>query len=271
MTPSHFTSGRALTVAFDIETVPARAFGDWPEQIRAYLERRIAKAQTADPSMDYGKFASINAAFGRIACIAVARVDESDDGREMIIARSFTGDETTLLEEFQDTFVRFDPLYVSFNGLAFDVPFVLARLRYLGLACRLRDFSDTRRFRHDPHCDLLEVLSNWDRSKAINLEVAAFLAGVPTPKAALDGSRVGEAFAQGRIEEICRYCERDVAATLNVHRRLILHQIPVHPSRCYWKEADRVLHPIDFQEERPKECAEDPAAAPGVDAGLVLP
>lgn len=248
MSTRNMSRTHKLTVAFDIETAPSRRFDEWPENIRDYLDRRIARARATDPTMDYGKLAATHPAFGRIVCISAARTDVDADGHDVVVARSFSGDEAALLEEFQDVFARFEPLYVTYNGLAFDVPYVLARMRFLGIACRLGGFTDTRRFRDAPHFDLMEVLANWDRSRAISLDVAAYLAGVPSPKAALDGSMVGEAFAQGRIEEICRYCERDVAATLNVYRRLILREAIVPPTRCFWKSPVGTLSPIDFSE-----------------------
>jgi len=49
--------------------------------------------------------------------------------------------------------------------------------------------------------------------------------GIPTPKDAMEGSEVSEAYWNGRLEEIKIYCEKDVKATANVI--LKISQLPI--------------------------------------------
>lgn len=59
----------------------------------------------------------------------------------------------------------------------------------------------------------------WRRS-AMRLEDVCELLGVESPKQGMDGSRVGHAVADGRVDDVRRYCEADVMATLNCFERL---------------------------------------------------
>jgi predicted PolB exonuclease-like 3'-5' exonuclease len=42
----------------------------------------------------------------------------------------------------------------------------------------------------------------------------------------MDGSQVGEAFEQGRLEEIARYCLADCRATAALYQRLKPYYLP---------------------------------------------
>ncbi|BET67244.1 hypothetical protein ASA1KI_21620 [Opitutales bacterium ASA1] len=238
-------SNGPLHVALDIETAPAQSYGELPDKIRDYVDRKIAKARITDPECEYSKFASTHPAFGRVVCITLGCVDELD-GAPIIVTRTLSGAEGELLTAFNAALSRFSATFVHYNGLSFDAPFILTRMRLAGLECTIPGFADLRRFRSEPHCDLMEVLANWDRSRAISLEVAAFLAGLPTPKCDISGSQVATAFAAGQVDKISRYCERDVATTVNIHRKLVLFLPVVPTSRCFWKDDSGAMRPIDF-------------------------
>ena len=61
---------------------------------------------------------------------------------------------------------------------------------------------------------ILRVLSDG------NLDFYCSLFGIPSPKQGLSGDQVGEAYAQGRLEEIAEYCRADVEATGALYLRV---------------------------------------------------
>jgi predicted PolB exonuclease-like 3'-5' exonuclease len=65
-----------------------------------------------------------------------------------------------------------------------------------------------------------EALTNYDRYRKGTLEYFCEIFGVKSPKEGLDGSRVGEYFAEGRLEEIAEYCLADCRATGELYRKL---------------------------------------------------
>ncbi len=223
-------------LAIDIETVPVRPLEDYPSEVRAYLVQKIEAAKALDPTITYEKYASLHPSFGRIVCLSAGCLASDRHGNELIITKSFTGDELGILDQFNRQSAYFRNTFVHFNGLSFDVPFILTRMRLNRVPCMNQRFAIIRRFSFDPHLDLLEFYSQWDRAKSIPLGVLAELLGLPLPKADLSGSKICTAFAAGEIRRIGQHCEWDVATTLNLLRILVGGYDPVPPELIYSQE-----------------------------------
>lgn len=219
-------------IALDIETIPNLAFADYSPAIQAYLERRLQKGRVGDPELKYEKLAALHPAFGRIACLSVGFVQRRD-GHDAIRLKSFTGGERTLLLECNELLARHQGLFVHYNGLSFDAPFILHRMAHHGLRCTSQRFCNLRRFSFNPHCDLLEYFAHWDHSRAVPLGVLAELEGLPPPKGDLDGSKVYAAFQAGEIDRIARYCEGDVVTTINLFRRAVAGETAIPQEHCF--------------------------------------
>ena len=116
---------------FDIETIPEEKLTIplWRELERK-TENEVAKTPENEETIRL-KFQSVTPAFGRILCIAVLYRSMNSQGeweeeREVFYAP----DEKTLLSNFWGRLADFNnrrTSFVSFNGLRFDVPFIIAR------------------------------------------------------------------------------------------------------------------------------------------------
>ncbi|BET67240.1 hypothetical protein ASA1KI_21580 [Opitutales bacterium ASA1] len=252
MNTSNTSSCGIRYTGLSIETAPMVPMNELPSQVREYAMRRSEMSRASGFTMDYSKFASLNPAFGRIVCLTVGQTIGMDPARPRIVTRSFVGDERSLLLEFSACFCGNSTVWVHYDGLSFDVPFILSRMRWLGIECSISRFGDTRRFQQDPHCDVREILSNWDHSRSIPLEVAALQAGLPSPKPKMHDPKVAARFLAGEIETIARHRERAVATAINLHRRLILNKPAVNPERCFWRSPSNIPCRIDFGEQQ--EC-----------------
>jgi hypothetical protein len=100
------------------------------------------------------------------------------------------------------------------------------------------NFADLRRQNGCLHIDMLEYHSLGDASRRLPLGVLASLEGLPSPKSDLDGSKIADAFRQGEIARIGRYCEWDVATVLNLQRVLIDGLEPVPSENLYSVDCD---------------------------------
>jgi 3'-5' exonuclease len=139
--------------------------------------------------------------------------------------------EGVLIQRFFDGIAKYTPQLVSWNGGGFDLPV----LHYRGLkhGVRARRYWDTgdddREFRfnnyisryHPRHCDLMDLLSLYQLRASAPLGEFAELLGLPG-KLGFDGSQVWDAWQEGRIAEIRRYCETDVVNTYLVFLRFQL-------------------------------------------------
>jgi len=125
--------------------------------------------------------------------------------------------EKEMLEEFWKTITHFDQ-FITFNGRAFDCPFIMLRSAILGV-------KPTRnllpyRYGHNEHCDLLEQLTFYNAFRKFNLDFYCKSFGIKSPKSeGITGLDLGPLFAAGRFREIAEYCFGDVKATADLFFR----------------------------------------------------
>lgn len=209
-------------LALDIETIPCKALADYSESAQEQLTRRIARAAESDPDMSYEKFASLNGDLGRIICISVGFVNGSK-----IRTKSFSGeDERAILMDFNELMARVEGQFIHYNGLSFDIPFILRRMCHHGMRPASPRFANLKRYQFEPHLDVMMSYYNWDFRGSLPLGLLAEAHGLPTPKGDLSGDKVYAAYLCGEWERITRYCELDVATTLNLWRKVVLYQPP---------------------------------------------
>jgi 3'-5' exonuclease len=220
-------------LALDIETIPARPLSDYSAMVQDKVNEKIAKRQERDPDFDYDYFASIHGDFGKIICISLAYI--ADDSS--IHLKSLHGDdEQRILLDFNDILEKHQGVFIHYNGLNFDVPFILQRMAHHAIVPAGNRFGNLRRFSADPHFDVMMIYYNWDMSRVLPLGVIAELHGLPSPKEDLSGRKVNEAYRKGELERIKHYCEFDTATTLNLWWKIFQYQTPVPVNKYLFSE-----------------------------------
>lgn len=145
----------------------------------------------------------------------VARVELCPtEAREAVVLREFW-------ERVTDHAGRVETL-VSFNGLGFDGPVLMARSMLLGVPHPTLNLDRYR----SPHVDLLARLSWNDPKKALTLKRYCERFGIPTDDA-FTGALVAQLYADGDWESIRRHCESDVTLTRLLAERLGVMRAPV--------------------------------------------
>lgn len=143
--------------------------------------------------------------------------------------------ERDMIATFFDTLARYTPQLVSWNGGGFDLPVLHYRAMRHGISAPRYwdtgdgDHADSRDFKwnnyisryHQRHLDLMDMLALYQPRASVPLDDMARLCGFPG-KLGMDGSRVWEAFMDGRIEAIRNYCETDAANTYLLYLRFQL-------------------------------------------------
>jgi hypothetical protein len=92
----------------------------------------------------------------------------------------------------------------------------------------------------------MDLLALYQPRGYVPLDDLAQLCGFPG-KLGMDGSKVGEAFRAGKIEEIRNYCETDVANTHLVFLRFQLLR-GIHDAAIYKRECDLVRGTLENQD-----------------------
>lgn len=139
--------------------------------------------------------------------------------------------ERDLVQRFYEGIEKYTPQLVSWNGSGFDLPVLNYRAMIHGVrAARFWDMGeDDREFRwnnyisryHCRHLDLMDILAMYQGRGNAPLDQMAQLLGLPG-KIGMEGSKVWEAFRQGKIAAVRNYCEIDVANTYLLYQRFQL-------------------------------------------------
>lgn len=206
-----------MALVVDIETV-GRASWEIPPRVLAYLFRHLERDGEGQEEIEarrqeiIGRF-SLDPATGAIICIGLL---DTENGHERAL---YYREEKKLLTAFWDVLGQNPPeLFVTFNGKTFDFPFINIRSAILGISPSMP--LPMRRHTTEPHFDVREVLAGNDRHRQGNLDYFCAVFDIPSPKEHMDGAAVGEAFRQGRLDEIARYCLADCRATAALYERL---------------------------------------------------
>jgi DNA polymerase elongation subunit (family B) len=113
---------------------------------------------------------------------------------------------------------------VTFNGRAFDVPFLMARSASHNIRPS-KNFLSNRylgsQWANAKHIDLQEELTYYGAMRRRgSLHLWCRLFGIESPKAqGVSGDDVGQLFAEKRYQDIARYNVRDIVATRDLYLR----------------------------------------------------
>jgi 3'-5' exonuclease len=224
------------TVVFDIETVSR----PWLELDPLQRERLTRYSEDHEDFLRRKAGGSFSPYTGKIVVVAMMnpetgkgvvwreaterRETKSEDGLFDFVGCS----EKEMLAEFWAALSKFDR-FVTFNGRTFDGPFLSVRSAIHGLLPSKNLLG--YRYSMDSHVDLLEVLTFQgavSRDQAPSLHAACVAFGIPSPKSEeMHGYAVGDAYREGRLDEIADYCRRDVEATAALFKRLEMTLLPL--------------------------------------------
>lgn len=211
-------------VIFDIETVGAD-FNTLDDQAQEYL---LKAARTDEERALVPEQLSFSPLTGSIVAIAMLNPDTGKgavyyqkpgaaaEEREEDGIVYATGDEKGILEKFWRTLAFYDQ-FVTFNGRAFDGPFLMVR----SAVHQVKPSKNLVPYRYgDEHIDLYDRLGFFGAvRRTMSLHMWCQALGIPSSKAnGVTGYDVPRLFAEGRADDIARYCMDDVRATAELWR-----------------------------------------------------
>ena len=211
----------------------------------------------------YYEKAPLYAPFSKIVSIVVGRVKDGT----IYITPYASENEKDLLEAFNSDLQKVyaaNPRakMVGFNSNGFDSPFILKRSLINGVKpARPIDEGTSKPW----ELKALDLAKIWQGTAFYpdSLVAVATAFGLPSPKDALDGSMVSQAFYEGRLEEIVKYCIKDVETTARLFRKMALKEdynevaIVSETRPSFKKETPkkRIAQPVDKKEAVAKKTA----------------
>ena len=193
---------------FDIETVPAEE--EKHPILKSIHQRKIENGKKVPELDEFLSHTTFDGAFGRIICLSYA-INDGDTA-------SLSGQEDDILKKFWDI-AKSVSLFVGFNIMDFDLRFIYQRS--VVLKVKPTRYLNFARYRSDPIYDVMKEWSKWNMSENISLDSLSLALDIPSPKnGEVEGKNVAQAFKDGRINDICEYCEKDVEVTRDIYKRM---------------------------------------------------
>lgn len=161
--------------------------------------------------------AALHPEFGLVACISFA----IDDGKVFSLPAAKVEDEPGVLSRFADG-LRKNPMHnlCAHNGKGFDFHWLARRMVIHGVKLPRQLNTQGLKPWETSFIDTQEMWGFGDMRRTVRLDVLCASLGIPSPKDAMCGAEVPQAWRDGRIEEIVTYCEKDVEALREVYKRL---------------------------------------------------
>lgn len=151
--------------------------------------------------------------FNKIFCISVWYI--ADDGYQI---KTFSWYETEIVNQFFDVAKAHD--LSGFNIKWFDIPFVVKRAVKLGIPVpqKLKVFGK----KPWEVGGIIDICEAWKHIwyNTASLDVTCRHLGIKSSKDGIDGSQVQDFVDQWKWDEVIRYCEEDVRATMDIYKKL---------------------------------------------------
>ena len=219
-----------MKVVLDIETVQApkeewlRLTGKTQDRDEPPLEEHDlfaageAEAKRHAEEEQYGKSA-FDGTFSRIVCIGLLELSDQLEARSAVAW--YGANERELLRQFWSRLAQDRPtLFITHNGLGFDLPFIKKR----SIIQQVKPSLDINlaKFRTEPVYDTMAIWSNWDTRGWIKLDVLARALNVETKSGS--GEQVAAMWAKGQGAELAQYCLQDTYVTYACYCRMNFRQ-----------------------------------------------
>lgn len=221
-----------MKVVLDIETIQApreewaRLAGKHPsmDEVELAAERTdlfaagVAEEKQRVEDEQYAK-SSFDGTFSSIVCIGLLEFSDQMEPRGAVAW--YGGNERELLRQFWSRLAQNRPtLFITHNGLGFDLPFIKKRSIIQQVKPSLE--INLAKFRMEPVYDTMAIWSNWDTRGWIKLDVLARALNVETKSGS--GDQVAEMWGKGQGSELARYCLQDTYVTYACYSRMNFRQ-----------------------------------------------
>lgn len=212
----------------DIETVASTDnFASLDERLKTQWSRKASFLKREEGVTDEQLFhqrAGIYAEFGKVVCIAVGKLYDTESGELGLKTKAYYGhDEKVLLTEFKSMLDKLDAniRFCAHNGKEFDYPYMSRRMLVNGIALPAPLNLAGRKSWEVNHLDTMELWKFGDYKHYTSLDLLAAIFNIPSSKNGIDGSQVNSVYYKEKdLEKIKDYCVSDVVVLTQLYLRM---------------------------------------------------
>jgi 3'-5' exonuclease len=211
----------------DIETVACTDnFTLLDERLKIQWSRKASFLKREEGLTDEQLFhqrAGIYAEFGKIICIAVGKLFDTEQGELGLKTKAYYGhDELALLREFNAMLEKLGPVrFCAHNGKEFDYPYMSRRTLVNGLTLPAPLNNAGKKSWEVSHLDTMELWKFGDYKHYTSLDLLAAIFAIPSSKNGIDGSQVNSVYYKEKdLERIKEYCVSDVVVLTQLYLRM---------------------------------------------------
>jgi len=199
-------------MVLDIETLPNKL----DENMSKLLDHKVRNEEESKKERKKLEYRFHEPAYARICCISTYYHNpiKGVDQERTFFSRD---NEKEVLENFINYISSFKGVFVHFNGLDFDIPFILFKCCQYGIEPPPR-FCNLIRFRTDPHFDIFQLLNAWGKFR-LSLAEACEVFGIKNSKDELHGLDTLTFLSQASDEDIQIYNKADVFSTFKLYQK----------------------------------------------------
>ena len=212
----------------EFDQLDTRGRSLWQQKIGFMARRDDHEWQDHDYAQSYKEKAAIYAEFGKVIVISAGIIHQGDTGPNLRIKSFYGDDEEAVLNQFAAVLDKnfHDPnqhILCGHNIREFDIPYLCRRMTSLGIPLpTLFNITGKKPWEVKYIADTLELWKFGDHKNYTSLDLLSHTLGIPSPKDQMDGSMVGHFYwEQKALEDIKRYCEKDVVTVAQVYLRLL--------------------------------------------------
>lgn len=212
----------------DIETVASTDnFASLDERLKTQWSRKASFLKREEGVTDEQLFhqrAGIYAEFGKVVCIAVGKLYDTESGEPGLKTKAYYGhDEKVLLTEFKSMLDKLDAniRFCAHNGKEFDYPYMSRRMLVNGIALPIPLNLAGKKSWEVNHLDTMELWKFGDYKHYTSLDLLAAIFNIPSSKNGIDGSQVNSVYYKEKdLERIKDYCVSDVVVLTQLYLRM---------------------------------------------------
>jgi len=204
----------------DIETIPRPSIDSEVEkEIDKKVQARIDKTNDDVDNTD-SLIRSTSPFFGQVLCIGLRFLSNDNKQKDKVICEK--NEELTLQFFFEIiNKISKDVRFIHYNGIGFDIPFLIIRAAHYGIKITNWNFKDLRKFSFKSHIDIMMFLCSWNSYNAVSMDIACRSFGIASPKEGeVSGNSVAKAYNDGNFLAVEEYVMRDVEATHALYSKL---------------------------------------------------